>query len=88
MPNRIDAVIYSVRRAPSSRLGNPSFYLTTSAGEYRTGTDSAIGYAIENYTNPRFTDTYVIGNPNFPVVTLVTARNRVIAIEYNGATLH
>lgn len=85
---RIETVIHSIRRAPSSRNGNPAYVLTTSHGEYRTKSDAALGYAIGNYTNSRFPETYVIGNPANPIVTLLATRNRVWGIEYNGEILH
>lgn len=85
--NRIDdIVINSAERVRNSGYGNPTWRLTTSMGTFLTQKDGAIGYAIENFTNSRFPETFVIGNPAGPKVTLVLGGvgNRVVGIERDG----
>lgn len=83
-----DVVIYSIERTQNSHYGNPGYKLHTSQGTFSMQTDAALGYSIDNYTNSRFPETYVIGNPDNPTVTLlVTASRKVYGIEYNGKIL-
>ena len=91
MTNQIrinDVVIYSAHRAGTSVNGNPQWQLNTSHGVFKLQADAQLGYAISNYTNSRFPDTFVIGNPDDPRVTLLATRaNRVFGIERDGKVL-
>lgn len=87
-----DVVIYSATRARSSAVGNPSWFLDTNRGRYRTRTDALIGYSIDNMRYcPWRTPSrqHVIGNPSEPRVTLVTtARGTVYDVtDHNGETV-
>lgn len=78
--------IFRIERMGLSRNGNPRFRLHTDQGTFATKTDASLAYGIENYTNTRFPDEHVIGNPGRKV-TLVgdggkLARNRIYAIEF------
>lgn len=79
----------AAERTKNSRNGNPGWKLHTSEGTFLLQTDASLGYAIENYTNSRFPDTYVIGD-NVPAVTLVVTQRaaRVCYIEKDGKVLH
>ncbi len=83
-----DVVIHSAERTTNSTNGNPGYRFHTSAGVYPMQVDAALGYAVENFTNSRFPETFVIGNPAEPRVTLVaTGSGRVWGIEYQGRLL-
>lgn len=87
-PRRIGPLyIRGITRRTNSRNGNPRFILHTSEGDYRTQDDAAMGYAVENYTNSRFPDTYVIGDNVPAVVLLATPTGQVWGIELNGEVL-
>lgn len=80
--------IRAITRKNNSVNGNPTYVLHTSEGDYRTQSDAALGYGIENYTNSRFPDTHVIGD-DVPAVTLVaTPTGRVWGIEKDGKLMH
>lgn len=80
--------IRAITRRTLSTNGNPRFILHTSEGDWQTQTDAALGYSLENYTNSRFPDTYVIGD-NVPAVTLLaTPAGKVWGIELNGKVMH
>ncbi|QGJ90085.1 hypothetical protein HWC80_gp045 [Mycobacterium phage Indlulamithi] len=60
--------IYRVSRNKASGTnGNPRFTLHTDRGEMHTGVDASLGYGIENLTNKRLPETFVIGNPGVTV---------------------
>ena len=85
-----DVVIYRATRAASSTAGNPSWYLHTNRGPYRTQANAMLGYAIENLIAPTYrppSREHVIANPLEPRVTLVTtAAGRVYDItDRNGS---
>ena len=79
--------IRSIERRNSSANGNPAFTLHTDEGNYQTQTDAALGYGIENLTNSRFPDTYVIGDDVPAVTLLATPTGRVWGIERDGKIL-
>lgn len=79
--------IRAIERRNSSTNGNPAFVLHTSEGNYQTQTDAALGYGIENLTNSRFPDTYVIGDDVPAVTLLATPTGRVWGIERDGNIL-
>lgn len=81
--------ILAAERINNSRNGNPGWKLHTSEGTFLTSPDASLGYAISNYTNSRFPDTYVIGD-NAPAVTLVVTSKaaKVCYIERDGVVLH
>jgi len=92
MPTKIRRIenvyIRAITRGRNSHYGNPSYTLHTSEGDYRMQTNAALGYAIENYTNSRYPETFVIGD-NVPAVTLIaTPSGRVWSIEKDGEALH
>ena len=88
--------VFRVERMRLSANGNPRFKLHTDKGMFATGVDYAIGYGLENYTNARYPDTHVIGNPGVAVTLigdsgvngLARAQNRIKAIEHGGKVLH
>jgi hypothetical protein len=87
--NRVETVITGIRRGKNSAYGNPGWIIDTEAGEFRMQTNAALGYSLENYSNARFTESYVVGNPARPLVTLLaTPAGRVWGIEYRGEILH
>lgn len=83
-----DVVIHSIERKTNSTNGNPRYELHTNQGSFTTAPDSSLGYGIENYTNSRHQETFVIGNPANPTVTLLaTKAKKVWGIEYRGQAL-
>lgn len=86
---RIENVqIRAAERRNNSRNGNPTWALHTSEGTFLTAPDASLGYAIENYTNSRHADTYVIGDNVPAVALLVTSKAaRVAYIEKDGEIL-
>lgn len=60
-------------RTGSSKYGNPSWILHTSAGDFRTQTDSQIGYEVNNHTGGP--DSWI----DKPVTLTMTLRSRVYA---------
>jgi len=87
--NRIANVhIFRAERLGNTVNGNPRYRFHTDHGTFLMQSDAALGYAVENYTNTRFPDTYAIGS-DAPAVTLVTsAAGRVFGIEKDGKVLH
>lgn len=54
MPIKVAKVnLLGVTRLPSSRNGNPRFALLTDSGTFKTATDSAISYEVENLDRAR-----------------------------------
>lgn len=89
MNRRIENVqIRSIERRNNSTNGNPTWALHTSEGTYLTALDASLGYSIENLTNSRYPETFVIGDA-VPAVTLVVTSKaaRVVGIEKDGALL-
>lgn len=84
-------VIYRAKRTGASPSGNPGYELHTNVGVLRMLTDASLGYGIENYTNSRFSDRFVIGNPDNPKVDLLCTRvrgvSRVWGIGVDGQVL-
>src|ERR1044072_3463790 len=69
--NKIDGIVIDgIERIRNSRYGNPTFRVFTSMGTFLTETDASLGYGIENLTNSRRPDEFVIGTPQRPAVTL------------------
>ena len=79
--------IFAIQRRPHSVNGNPRFLLTTSGGTFNTKPDAALSYAIENYTNSHYPDTYAIGDDAPAVTLLATPRGLVWGIEKDGEVL-
>jgi hypothetical protein len=90
MRGRIENVtVHSIERLRLSVNGNPRFRLYTDHGNYDTETDASFNYGIENYTNSRRPESFIIGNPSATVTLLTTGtRQRVYGFERNGKTLH
>jgi len=45
----IEVTIFNVKRAASSRNGNPRFEFNTSHGKFKTAPDTSAAYEVENY---------------------------------------
>ncbi|MGC2652286.1 MAG: hypothetical protein WA317_01500 [Mycobacterium sp.] len=60
------ATFLSATRKGTSRKGNPTWSLVTSAGVYLTESDGSIGYSISNYTG-RSSDRLVDQDVEFTV---------------------
>ncbi len=76
-----DVEMYSVKRITSSCNGNPRFEISTSSGIFKTKHDAALGYGIENLTNPRFPDEHLIGNEGVTVTLVGDNRDSIYLIE-------
>lgn len=86
---RIEGVqIRAAERRRNSANGNPGWKLHTSEGTFLTENDASLNYGIENYTNSRHPDTFVIGDGVPEVTLIVTSRAaRVCYIEKDGEIL-
>ena len=87
---RIDNVeIRAAERQTNSVNGNPRWKLHTNQGTFLTQDDAALNYGIENYTNSRHPDTFVIGDDVPMVALIVTSKAaRVCHIEKDGELMH
>jgi len=66
----IQVTVYSVKRGPVSKMGNPSYVFNTDHGPYRTQTDSGAAYALEN-------DFSVNATLDIPATLTITTAGRV-----------
>jgi hypothetical protein len=87
-----DVVIYRAERTLNSVNGNPGYRFHTSAGVFKMGVDSALGYRVDNLVwsehASRLGGPRVIGNPSEPRVTLLANINsHVWGFEYQGEVL-
>lgn len=77
-----DVEIFRIERLSLSRNGNPRFKLHTDKGVFTTKVDASLAYGIENYTNARFPDEHVIGNPGRKVTLVGNRETSIYEIEF------
>jgi hypothetical protein len=80
-----DTTVRAIERgARLSGNGNPWFTIATDAGTFRTQTDAAIGYSMENYANRRLPECIL----DRQVTLQRTRRGRVYGIKMDGKIPH
>jgi hypothetical protein len=72
----ISVTVFGVTRLRNTANGNPRFKLHTDQGDYLIGSDAAVGYEVENYTNRIPSD-----GSGLPLVLTVTRAQRFIGMR-------